>query len=222
MKWNEMSLRNECTKMGQEVVAKFDSFPYMMQKIDLGRYVVLYNYGGITVDTDMVPLKPIDTTPDINTDKLIVSSHSFPVNYLSSANNALVLARPRHPVIKDLIMEIISTKGTYIANTTGPIIFSSVISKYRDSVIILDNKYYEPCSGQDPLCSPGKDAIMDHRHDASWTHPYLKIVWNILFLLLYALLFLIPIGVLYGIIILLQRYHIIPYLFKQVGRRQRA
>jgi mannosyltransferase OCH1-like enzyme len=200
----------------------------MIQKIDLGRYVVLYNYGGITVDTDMVQLKPIDETPNINTDKLIVSSSAFPLKYFGFINNALLIAKKNHYVVKDIIQTIISNNKTasdflektvFIINTTGPVMFSKIIKNHSDSIIILDNKYYEPCISLDMLCSPGKDAIMDHQHDGSWQNPFIKFMYSILYILLYLIIFLIPVGILYGIIILLQKYHIIPYIFKQVRKK---
>jgi mannosyltransferase OCH1-like enzyme len=232
MKWDETSLRHECGKLGQEVVAKFDSFPYMIQKIDLGRYVILYNYGGITVDTDMAQLKPIDETPNLNTDKLIISQCAFPNNLFTySYNNALLLAKSHHHVVKDIIDTVVSNKIStdsilynnkflYIHYTTGPIIVSQVINKHKNSVIVLNNKYYEPCFGFNPFCSPGKESIMDHQHELSWLHPSMKIFGKLLLILFYLILFLIPIGILYGIILLLQKNHIIPQLFKVVRRRR--
>lgn len=233
MKWDETSLRHECGKLGHEVVAKFDSFPYMIQKIDLGRYVVIYNYGGITVDTDMVPLKPIDEAPGIQTDPLIVSRHAFPHKYFSTANNALIIARPQHPFLKDLIQEIVSNDIPYdgiaavrpihVHATTGPTMFNSVLSKYIDSITVLDNTYFEPCAGPDPLCFPGKEAIMDHQHESSWDFSGSKTVGLILFTLFYLIVFLLPIGILYGLFVLFQKYHpvknLIPSLFKQSRRK---
>jgi mannosyltransferase OCH1-like enzyme len=227
MKWDETSLRHECGKLGHEVVAKFDSFPHMIQKIDLGRYVVLYNYGGITVDTDMVPLKPIDEAPHLQTDKLIVSRHAFPHKLFSTANNALIIARPQHPFLKELIQEIVSKdmpddslfniRLLQVQATTGPDMFNSVLSNYRDSIIVIDNIYFEPCAGVDPLCFPGKEAIMDHQHEGSWVYSGAKTLGTILFVLLYLIVFLLPIGILYGLFVLFQKYS--PSLLKQFRRK---
>ena len=73
MVWDETSLRDECRKLFPAVLAKFDSLPYLVQKVDFGRLVILYAYGGITVDTDMKSLNAIDTTPKINSAEVIVS-----------------------------------------------------------------------------------------------------------------------------------------------------
>jgi mannosyltransferase OCH1-like enzyme len=228
MKWDETSLRHECGKLGHEVVAKFDSFPHMIQKIDLGRYVVIYNYGGITVDTDMVPLKPIDETPGIQTGKLIVSGHAFPHKLFSTANNALIVAQPQHPFLKDLIHEIVKKEipsdGLFnigplqVLITTGPYIFNSVLSNYRDSVIILDNIYFEPCAGIDILCFPGKEAIMDHQHYGSWIYSGAKTLGTIVLVLFYLIIFLLPIGALYGLFVLFQKYRLSSFL-KQFRRK---
>jgi hypothetical protein len=91
MVWDEASLRDECRKLFPAVLAKFNSLPYLVQKVDFGRLVILYAYGGITVDTDMKSLKAIDTTPKIDTAELIVSLSAFPGNMIGQTNNAIVL-----------------------------------------------------------------------------------------------------------------------------------
>jgi len=221
MQWDETSLRHECGKLGQEVVAKFDSFSLMIQKIDLGRYVVLYNYGGITVDTDMVSLKPIDETPGIETDALIVSMAGFPYNWLGYANNALLIAKAHHFIIQEIIQTIVSntTSSEDIYNTTGPLLINNIITKYPDSIIKLHNRYYEPCSlHYSMVCSPSKDTIMDHQHDTFWWNPFSKFIHLIFLIICYLLVFLIPIGMLYGLFILFQKYHILPHMFKKIRR----
>jgi inositol phosphorylceramide mannosyltransferase catalytic subunit len=131
MVWDEKTLREECRKLFPAVLAKFESYTHFMQKIEFGRLVVLYGYGGISVDTDMKSLKPIDTTPKIDTAELIVSLSAFPGNLIGQTNNAIVLAKPHHPLILELITRMTSvtakendflTKELYLAGTTGPAI----------------------------------------------------------------------------------------------------
>ena len=208
MKWDEQSLRAECLKMGPEVAAKYDSFPIMMQKIDLGRYAALYHYGGVSVDTDMVQLKPIDVTPDIHAASLMVSTPGFPMNLMGyTTNSALIITQPQHPILFELIQTIVANTTTqadyklkeqYIAATTGPNMVASVFTKYRDDIVFLDNKYFEPCYSLDPICSVNKDTIMDHQHDLSWQSNAVKLFQQFMFILLYISFIVIPAGILYG------------------------
>ena len=200
MTWDETSLRQECMKLGQDVAERFDSFPYLMQKVDLGRYVVIYNYGGISVDTDMKSLRPISETPHLDTDKLIVSYSAFPVSVLGFVNNAMILAKKYNPVLLKLIQSIVQTpvkesdyptKEFYIDASTSPSRFNTIIFKYKENVLFLDHRHYEPCFSVDPVCRPNKYSIMDHKHELSWFHGTTKHFVTWLLYLLYLTLFVI-------------------------------
>ena len=218
--WDEQSLKAECFKISPLVAAKFDSYPHLIQKVDLGRCVVLYNFGGVTVDTDMVQLRSIDETPQIDSAELLVSGAAFPMSLLGQMNNALLMSKPRHPIMRELIQRMILcdkqpndfiTKEIYVAWTTGPWMVQTVFNEHKESVVFLDHKYYEPCTTSDPLCAPGKDAIMDHRHELSWQNPFVQFLGKFLILLLYAVLWISPLAVVYGIYSLSR--------FPRVGRR---
>jgi mannosyltransferase OCH1-like enzyme len=193
LQWDEHSLRVECAKFSKEVLDKFNSFPYLIQKVDLSRFVVLYNYGGVSIDTDMKSLKPIDTTPNIESADCIVSMGSFPLNVLGYTNNAVFLIKPRHPLMYDIINSIVESnkkessyfsKELYIDATTGPRFVDSIVK--RHDVIKIDNIYYEPCNEYFP-CSIDAESIMDHQHGNSWMDSSSIIIIKILIFLLMAL-----------------------------------
>ena len=198
MKWDENSLRKECAKFSDAAKRKFDSFPYLIQKVDFGRYMVLYNYGGISVDTDMVSLKPIATTPNFLTRDFIVSSAAFPASMLGWINNALIMCTKHHPILLQLIESILhdnlqesdfSTKELYIDATTSPSKFNAIVKQHLHEILVLDHTYFEPCFSTDPICRPGHLSIMDHKHELSWFHGHLKYFLYGLFILFYIALF---------------------------------
>jgi len=206
MVWDEASLRDECRKLFPAVLAKFNSLPYLVQKVDFGRLVILYAYGGITVDTDMKSLKPIDTTPKIDTAELIVSLSAFPGNMIGQTNNAIVLAKPNHPLILELITRMTNstvreeeflTRELYLNGTTGPIVQNAFFYEHKGEIVFLDNTYYEPCFSVDPVCRPSQDSIMDHRHEMSWISPWAKVLLKILIALLYLVLCVVPLALIY-------------------------
>ena len=219
MKWDEKSLREECAKISTATLAKFDSFKYLMQKVDLGRYVVLYNYGGVSVDTDMASFKSISSAPGFNDNDFIISYSAFPAYIIGWVNNALIMCKKHHPLLLDLITNItendlkeedFTTKELYIDATTSPSMFNRTILKNSKDILILDNKYFEPCFSVDPLCKPTNDSIMDHQHELSWLHDNLKLLAQVVIILIYFLLFLlIPAILLYFfiIIVLSSRYN---------------
>ena len=178
----------------------------MLQKVDLGRYVVLYNYGGVSVDTDMKSLKPIMATPQMEDHDFIVSSAAFPIGLAGWVNNALIMCRSQHPILHELIMSIagdprgaadFASKELLTSATTGPGKFNTILAKHLSEIFVLDHTYFEPCFSVDPLCQPGSQSIMDHRHELSWFNGFTKWLCQILIIILYCILYVgLPVTVL--------------------------
>jgi mannosyltransferase OCH1-like enzyme len=176
----------------------------MHSKIDLGRYVVLYNYGGISVDTDMVPLRPIRQTPYINTDDFLISYQNYPYNLLGLKNNALIICSQNHFVLRTAIETILNDSRTpadftfkelYIDRTTGPIFIGKIVDSYKGHVNVLDYKYYEPCSASDFACEVSSETIMDHRHEMSWMSGWYKFMIMLGYIIIHSFWYLLIIVV---------------------------
>jgi len=76
LKWDEKSIRDIVKYLGEDYLRKYDSFTTLHQKIDFGRYSILYAMGGISVDTDVKAYKSFDETPHINDSNFIISYNS--------------------------------------------------------------------------------------------------------------------------------------------------
>ena len=202
MQWDDAGLRHQCSILGPDVVAKYDSFQHLVQRVDLGRYVVAYNFGGVTVDVDMKSFKPISATPGLATSDFIVSQSAFPATLVGFINNALIMVKPQHPLLLEIITEICAfgakeedymTKEMYIGATTSPspiTPFYRIIKAHPSEVKIIDSRYFEPCFSVDPVCTPNGEAIMDHKHELSWFSGGFKVFVSILIVVLY-LVFLV-------------------------------
>jgi len=187
--WDESMLRDECKKYSNECLERFNSFEQMILKVDLGRYVVLYNYGGISVDIDMEQLKPIRTLSDIESNKFIISKCAFPYNMIGMLNNAVIITPANNEILERIIETIINdkrkasdffTKELHTQYVTGPKCINTILSNISIPYTIIDNKYFEPCSSDDIFCTVHKDAIMDHKHDGSWVSSYINVLLKIL------------------------------------------
>lgn len=193
-KWTEKGIRDTVAKLGPEYLAKYDSFNLLHQKVDLGRYAILYTYGGASVDTDVVALKGFDETPNLKTSDFIVSYNSSNAfeNYIKngrsvSLNNATILVSKNNPIMKGLIDHILGlsctidqSKESCIQGTTGPKEFTTYLNQHKDQITILDNVYFEPCGGNDTECILPEAAILDHQHEGSWvrdSHKQISRIW---------------------------------------------
>jgi mannosyltransferase OCH1-like enzyme len=200
MQWTDATLRAECAALGPTYLAKYDSFIHMISKVDFGRYVVLYRYGGISIDTDMEPLRPLHETPGVNEYDFILSASSIMgSSLLNTVNNALFIVVPEHPIMKFILDTIVGEpeswitrslhKELFVQMTTGPCFLNYILYKYRDTIHVLDNMYFEPSV-------PTDKSIMNHNHELSWMSPFSAFVvkhWFMLFVSLVSLVLLVTV-----------------------------
>jgi len=182
MKWDEEGLRTECRAFSPEALIKFDEFDKMIQKVDFGRYIVLYNYGGVSVDCDAECLRPLEKVPGLDRYDLILSKN--PLNRIENkvasfgfsknmvmVNNATICCSKEHPLIKQFIEFLIKNESwneDRVIDTqlkTGPLITSIFFNKYLDDqeMSILDHEIFEPWG------SVTKRTVLNHRCEQSWT-----------------------------------------------------
>lgn len=195
MVWDDGSLRKVCANFGWD--AAYDACKHMHQKIDFGRYVVLYFMGGISIDADVSPVQPLDTlwsTNDLPDDRVIVSK--APLNKVEATmmslrtvpwwlNNATIICPQRRmPGQKKLcdcmadrltnppkVVYALGTPMMQINWTTGPSFFTTT---FLDNVPaseyeVLPASYFEPCVGYDNDCTVDtRTSILNHHHDGTW------------------------------------------------------
>lgn len=188
-KWDNNSLRKAIKNIGQQYLDKYDSFEIMHQRIDYGRYLVLFWFGGISCDVDAEAYQGFDATPFINTSSIIVSKNSSnKIENLVKAGipevlmNATIMASPKNPIIEKLINHILGlscdislSKYDCLQRTTGPNAFTTyLLDNFKDKITILDNQYLDACNGQDKECVIPSTAILDQQQEGSWANPNYK------------------------------------------------
>jgi mannosyltransferase OCH1-like enzyme len=149
---SETNLREECKKYSKDALDVFDSVQPMHVKIDLGRYITLYNMGGIYLDMDAYAFRPLRLSKDVtelikiyettgkhvlglsclNIDK--AEAYLF-VNKNVMLNNAIMMSSPFNPILKEYIDNVLKRYHQYsqdqsisnfwlIQQTTGPKYFN--------------------------------------------------------------------------------------------------
>ena len=213
--WNESQLRSACEEYGPECAARFDAYEHLMQKVDFGRYVVLYLYGGVTIDCDMVAQKPLDEIPDISTAPLIackandstietsIVTYGHVRNDDWFINSAFVCSEAGNPDLKRLVEACIHDKtrrqdywsqAYFISTTTGPIRISTVLKGANMTVLypdVIESEYENP------------KAIFIHDHQFSWTDSVsASVVKSYLFIKEHKLIFILTTIILLYLILL--------------------
>lgn len=103
----------------------FSRTKYGVQKADIARLAILYHYGGIYFDLDIMCLKSLEESVDLNTDLLYMALEPAEqtkklFNNDNMLCNAFIATPPKHPLFKQAIEEIkrlYTNHGDNIYNT---------------------------------------------------------------------------------------------------------
>lgn len=105
---------------------------------DLLRLDLLYQWGGVYVDSDLRLLKPLDDL--INKFDFFIASEDG-----RSPSNALIGARTAHPAIRSLIEELLLNEPDWSLppnETTGPVLFARALKCNKDITMLPRETFY--------------------------------------------------------------------------------
>ena len=113
MFWDKDSIHKLIHTHYQELLYYYDFFPYLIQKVDFARYIILNHYGGCYIDMDVECLKPIDDLLLQYPEKEFICSEIVPsiwfqmkhFAYKKFTNNGIILSSKTNPIIMKLIDE---------------------------------------------------------------------------------------------------------------------
>jgi len=96
--WTDNDGRRLIEKEFPCLLATFDSYPYAIQRADVIRLIVLYVYGGIYLDLDIICLKPLDQ----------LRSYEFilPKTKPVGLSNDFIIAQPKHPFLLQILNDL--------------------------------------------------------------------------------------------------------------------
>lgn len=110
---------------------------------DLARVEILYRFGGVYMDCDIVPFKPLG---DFMTDLDLVAFYENEEIKPGQINNCVMGSHPKHPVWIDIINFYKTLKppkkNTWVANYTGPVAITPYLKKYKATA--LPSKIFYP------------------------------------------------------------------------------
>ena len=191
------------------------NLPYMIQKIDFCKYIIIYIYGGVYIDIDTVPEKTLDNLVYyINKDFILCK---LELNFLSYKyiliNNGIIIS-PRfniffnylfYLIYKNIKSKFYHTKDWYILESTGPIVFTKAMIIFlrntkTNNYKILDSNYFESCETNkwgNNICTKG--LYITHIHDCSWCSNNFKFIlkynFKIQIMLILIIFFIVKINI---------------------------
>lgn len=141
-------------KQADKLMSKYKEFypmwknaRYDIMKVDILRFIVLYEYGGVVADLDVLPLtKNLNIiVEDIPTDKVIIYTPKHRFNYeviVSPPKNEIFIEFLRYvkeQIKEKSVMKVYDVrKGRFVLNTTGPRSFKRFVDKHKEHFIMRE------------------------------------------------------------------------------------
>ena len=190
--WDENSIK---TQLGTnpEWITTYNNLKLLHQKVDYARYVILYVFGGVYIDMDVIAEKPLDSLFEKYPNYEVILSklnsnclESFiTCGYKECINNGIIISVPNAFFMLQLINTI---KNNYsckygetdiacINRTTGPKFITKIYNDKdtnKDKIKLLHFSYLEPCFVN--YCDIQPNTYMVHTHDITWFPEWVKIL----------------------------------------------
>jgi hypothetical protein len=141
--WTNADLTEE--KFSSNILELLSKVNNGAQKADILRYFIVEKYGGVYVDTDIIPNKSFDPIITQFSDTSLVICHDLEITWAYIAN-AFFAAVPNHPVLKtacDLCLNNIVINTQDIHMHSGPKLFGEcILLNDTSDIICLPSKFF--------------------------------------------------------------------------------
>ncbi|KAK3599953.1 hypothetical protein CHS0354_012599 [Potamilus streckersoni] len=161
MFWTDKMALKFVEAMFPMILPFYVNYRHNLQRADAVRYMILYEYGGVYADLDIVSLRPLD--PILRKYSCILSQepHIHPIfynNFYGLACNAFMACRSHHPFMKILVDNLPSfSVAAGVLDSTGPRFVTIVYRNYivdhpqvnktdADGVLLAPPEYFMPSS----------------------------------------------------------------------------
>ena len=177
--WNHSELEAFVADEYPWLLSTYVSYPYVIQRCDVARYLLLYRYGGTYADLDIIsftPMSVIFASAPLEAGVILAPTEPFGL-----ATEFIAVRRARDPVIRGVIAGLRRAAAspwypplpyTEVMYRTGPVYFSRLVNCHRgeDRVFVIPSyRYY--------------GVYVDHLPGASWHAWDGQIIWKLYLLL---------------------------------------
>ena len=152
-----------------EYMKVYEAYRYAVQRWDMIRYLILYEYGGVYADLDYECIEPLDGLLE-NESCCLASDpeeHARIFNKSHIVTNAFMAVEAKHPLFKVILEHLLSDdpaqydmndKFNYVLETTGPYMLTRVYDNYdfKEKVRLLPASVISPLTKNEvALCIKG-------------------------------------------------------------------
>jgi hypothetical protein len=156
--WDEISFLSEI-KIFSSFIEKYHNYNTIQEKIDFAKLVILLLHGGIFIDIDTNPVKPLFSLfYKIKDYDFIVAKSSTDITPLNLAvcgqltsciNNGIIISKKKTHILNYLINK--SSTGPWTRITSGISVFNECVNSYlnnnglinKSNILVLDSEYFQ-------------------------------------------------------------------------------
>ena len=132
--WTNAMVRALLNERYPELLPLYDSFNEIVVKGDMVRYILLYEFGGVYADFDVVCHRPLDIVITKYPCMLVPEPFEHAVLWYQSSFvviNAIMMCKPKHPFLKQIVDSLPSRKRIPgIVHKLGPGFLTEQYKKY--------------------------------------------------------------------------------------------
>ncbi|PLB52779.1 hypothetical protein P170DRAFT_112203 [Aspergillus steynii IBT 23096] len=115
--WDDVAARRLVREEFPELADLWENYPYLVQRVDALRYMVLYKYGGAILDFDLVCRRPLDPLRRFE----FVAPAAHPAGF----SIGMMLAAPNHSFVGDLIHQLPAFNRRWLLLPYATVMFSA-------------------------------------------------------------------------------------------------
>ena len=172
--WDDDKIKDFLKKyFEKEYLELYNKYNIYAQKADFARYAILYIYGGIYLDMDMLCRKNLSPFLKHN---FFCAKNNYPF-FWKRYLNGIVGTIPKHPVFLFVFKNIFlrQNRANDVTYSTGTGLFFDSVNEYmkttdEPNITFIDTKYLHPCHTFDSEFCPYTcdSCYVAHIHYGSW------------------------------------------------------
>jgi mannosyltransferase OCH1-like enzyme len=148
MLWTDETILHHLETYHPEYVALYKNYEYLIQRADMIRYFILYDFGGVYCDMDMYPLRNIEDFITAPVDHFVYSANG------DTIINGFMMITQYSPIMKKAQENLTKQKPYYmigkhltVYSTTGPMLLNNtLLNDINVPFAIIPRKMFNPYS----------------------------------------------------------------------------
>jgi mannosyltransferase OCH1-like enzyme len=209
--WTDEMIESYLSSYHPYIIEHYKNYEYLIQRADMIRYFILYDYGGVYCDLDLYPVKNIEKYIKGSYDHFVYSAGSDVIinAFMISPKGSLIM-KEIQTKIKDIkIPWFCLGKHLKVMFSTGPNFLYNILLNTKYPYIVLSRKLFYPySSSEDKMINNETEIIMSpiKNTSGSWhsIDSYIYVLVNknrpIFITLGILFIFLVIIGLIYYIV----------------------